>query len=113
MKKAELSLCFQYHLRETFRFPFLQIVIGVIAKESAAGTAIIIAVIAIDALAISTNSMQQLLANRSWQRKCNCYGSWLMHVVNCTTNMGFCSGIANAELNFSRTGHKKTLLLEI
>ena len=55
-------------------------VIEVIAKESAVRTAIIIAIIAIDALAISVNSMQQLLARCYRQRKCSCYGCVLMHV---------------------------------
>jgi hypothetical protein len=54
--------------------------IGVIAKESAVGTAIIIAIIAIDALAIRIDRMHQLLARCYRQRKCDRYGSWLVHL---------------------------------
>ncbi|MBB6612399.1 hypothetical protein H7F15_15225 [Pontibacter sp. Tf4] len=95
MKKAELSLCFRYHYRYNLAVYFLQIVTGVIAKESAAQAAIIIAVIAIDALAISIGNMQQLLANRGRQGKCDCYGSWLVHVFICIANMGDISGFAS------------------
>ena len=80
-----LSRCFSVSLYSSalVDLAVLRIDIGVIAKERAVRAAIRIAIIAIDALAIRRDGMQQLLARCYRQRKCDRYRNWFVHVLIC------------------------------